>query len=80
MSSFTRALSLPSSSASLPCAVALNNIQRGSATQNAPKLTIFRKKIKKIWDGAHLPPQTNGEGDTPSKSLKVIPIQRKEAY
>jgi len=44
MSSFTRALSLPSSSASLSFAV---------ATQNASKLTIFR--FKKIKGGHPLP-------------------------
>ena len=53
MSSFIRALSLPSSSASLSCAVALNNIQCGSATQNAPKLTIAPPQTPPQWGGGH---------------------------
>ena len=62
MSSFTRTLSLPSSSASLSCAVALNNIQRGGDTQNAPKLYHFQIKNQKIFGTAPSPdlPQWGG--------------------
>jgi len=74
MSSFTRALSLPSSSASLSCVVGLATYSAEAPPrmhQNSP----FSDKNQKIfWGGGTGPspdPSLSGEGDTPASTRRL---------